>query len=85
MASMAKGNAAILELRTSMGLTQRDFGRRVGVSGPAICQLETGRTSISAETALGIADAFKPNMIAAGISVEDLIRGFRSCEAVRPL
>jgi DNA-binding XRE family transcriptional regulator len=42
----------ILGIRTTMGLTQVDMARKLGISKAGLCEIEKGRTLVSAEAAV---------------------------------
>jgi transcriptional regulator with XRE-family HTH domain len=49
------------ELRKSLGLTQGEFGKKIGMSDVAISHMESGRTAISKQNTLLICSIFKAN------------------------
>jgi transcriptional regulator with XRE-family HTH domain len=50
--------AAVRQLRTSRGLTQREFGRRCGLTQPDVSKLERGRLMLSAAVLVRMARTF---------------------------
>ncbi|MCQ5025489.1 helix-turn-helix domain-containing protein [Oscillibacter valericigenes] len=48
----------IKELREAAGLTQRELAKRLGVSGPAVAQWETGENRPSTANLARLADVF---------------------------
>jgi transcriptional regulator with XRE-family HTH domain len=46
------------EIRKSLGLGVREAGRRIGISGPAVSLIETGKTNLSVERAREICEAY---------------------------
>ena len=67
----------ILEtLRTSLHFSTTEMAEALGVTRQAIEQAER-LNSCSKRLALAAVDKFRPQMIALGLTVEDLIRGSR--------
>lgn len=54
------GEKVINELRERLGLSQREFGRRIGKTGAYISQIERGKIKPSREVAERIEKAFEP-------------------------
>lgn len=54
-------NARIKELRKQLGMTQDDFGERIGIKKSAVSHLESGRNTPSAQTVGIICDKFGVN------------------------
>lgn len=63
----------IRRLRLSLGMTQAEFGARVGLSAVRVCQIETSG-AIGAENALRIADEYRREMKRGGLTLENLLR-----------
>lgn len=53
-----KVNERILAVRKEMGLSQVEFGKRVGISGPAVAKLESGKNNASEAVVRMICSAF---------------------------
>lgn len=68
-------------LRTKLGLTQAAFAARVGMNAVYISQVETGVERLGRNAGLAIVDEFREAMLGAGISLEDLLRGFEESAA----
>jgi DNA-binding XRE family transcriptional regulator len=61
--------------RTSMGLTQEEFGKRLGISRANICDIEKGRQLVSTELAIKVAAKAKlPEKMALQACLQDLVR-----------
>jgi transcriptional regulator with XRE-family HTH domain len=56
-----KMNDRIKKVRTDAGISQRNFGKTIGISGPSIARLETGENNPSEQTIRLISSAFKVN------------------------
>jgi transcriptional regulator with XRE-family HTH domain len=72
---MAKIGARIKELRTKKGISQQRLAELLGVSRPAISQIETGERKISAEELDSLAKIFN-------ISVDSLLNKERGPEVI---
>jgi transcriptional regulator with XRE-family HTH domain len=68
------------DFRESLELTQGQFGARANVHRGYICQLESGAFRLGATVAMRIFAAWRPQFVAAGISLEDLLT-FQTSEA----
>jgi transcriptional regulator with XRE-family HTH domain len=66
--SAARLGRALLAVRRTRGLTQRDVGRLAGVSASAISQAERGSRGLSLETVLELTGAL-------GLSFDEFLRG----------
>jgi transcriptional regulator with XRE-family HTH domain len=66
--SAARLGRALLAIRRTRGLSQRDLGRLAGVSASAISQAERGLRGFSLETVLALSDAL-------GLSLDEFLRG----------
>jgi transcriptional regulator with XRE-family HTH domain len=64
-------------LRKALELTQEEFARSIGRSGPYVCQVEGGRDFYGRVTVLRIAERYREDLNRLGITVEDLLRGCR--------
>lgn len=54
-------NERIKEIRKDAGLTLEKFGAKIGISAPSCSQLESGKTSPSAQTFAAICRVFRVN------------------------
>lgn len=54
-------NERIKEIRKDAGLTMEKFGAKIGISAPSCSQLESGKTSPSAQTFAAICRVFRVN------------------------
>ncbi len=68
----------IRELRLFAGLTQADFALRLACQVPHLSNVETGKARCGEDLALRISEAFRVEMLRAGITTEDLLRGNRA-------
>jgi transcriptional regulator with XRE-family HTH domain len=65
---LANFGSRILELRTAQGLTQEQFATRIGVTQPAISQIETQKRRPSLDTAHKISKSL-------GLTIEQVLYG----------
>ncbi len=68
-------NTQLRALRESLSLSQRAFALRAHIHPVYLCHLETGAARMGGVTALKIADAYRDELEAAGVTIEDLMRG----------
>ena len=54
-------NTRVKALRRKMGLSQKEFGERLGVTGSAICTIEAGRRGVTEQMAISICHEFGVN------------------------
>lgn len=54
-------NNRLKELRKKTGLSQKDFGDRLGVTSAAICTIETGKRNLTEQMARSICHEFNVN------------------------
>ena len=60
--------------RQSLGLTQREFGKRLGLSSANICDIEKGRQLVSTELAVKVAKKARlPEKIALQACLQDQV------------
>lgn len=66
---------AVSELRTALGLTQREFAECLGVSQGHLSAVETGKEGVSKDLGLAIVDQFRSELYRLGYTLEDVLRG----------
>jgi len=59
-------------------MSQRAFGKEVGLHPTYVSQLETGHEPVGKTAALRISSRYRTEMMQLGITVEDLMRGTRA-------
>ena len=55
-------NNRIKTVRKALGLTQTDFGAKIGISGPSVSKLESGENNPSDQTLMLIASEFQVSL-----------------------
>lgn len=65
----------IRTLREAIGLSQGDFGQRIGRSQAVVSRLECGEDEVSREVGLRIMDEFREECFRLGITLEAVLRG----------
>lgn len=61
------------EFRDRLGLSQTAFAERAGLHRGYLCQIERGHQKVGHRTALKILNAFRAEMLGAGLTLEDLL------------
>lgn len=67
-------NPVLRQFRKSLGLNQREFGAEVGIHPTYLCQIEVGTENLGHKNALRIAERYREELAAAGITLEELLR-----------
>ncbi len=62
-------------LRISLGLTQEQLGKTLGISRGRVCQIELGQGNLGNENLLKLAESFRIDIARLGFTLEDFLRG----------
>ncbi len=75
-----KRNTALRKLRETLGLSQAELGRRVGISNVQISLTERGHRPCSKRLGLSVVKKYRREMAIANVTLEDLLRGGRHAD-----
>jgi len=70
-----ESDTLIKRFRLALGMTQKEFAERAGISPVYLCQVETRRYQLGQSAGFRVFDAFREELNGAGITLEDLLRG----------